>query len=126
MSRTEALSCVRVIQNFYFQLLYQVTEVGLSVMKMLNKFRVMLASLVCSLMTHECLLCGRPCALGTRVGHGAVVNVTAAPAWNPHPAQDRPGWAVGGVPSFRGGCACTAVEAAAVVRGWGVGLSPVP
>lgn len=91
MSRTEALSCVRFIQNFYFQLLYQATEVGLAVTKTLNKFRIKLESLVCSLRAHECLLCDRPRALGIRVGHGAVMNETAPPTRSPCPAQDRLG-----------------------------------
>ena len=60
-------------------------------MKTLNKFRIKLESLVCSLTAHERLLCDRPRAVGTRVGHGAVMSETAPPTRSPRPAQDRPG-----------------------------------
>ena len=89
---------------FYFQLLYQVTEVGLFVIKTLNKFRIKLESLVCSLKTCECLLCDRPCALGMCIGDGTVMHVTAPPTRTSHPAQDGPGWAVKcGVTGLHGG-----------------------
>ena len=60
-------------------------------MKTLNKFRIKLESLLCSLKAHECLLCDRPRAVGTHIGHGAVMNETAPPTRSPRPAQDRPG-----------------------------------
>ena len=94
-------------------------------MKTLNKFRIKLESLVCSLTAHERLLCDRPRAVGTRVGHGAVMSETAPPTRSPRPAQDRPGGR-SAVFSPSWGGVCTDVEAAAVVRGRGAGLSPVP
>ena len=95
-------------------------------MKTLNKFRIKLESLLCSLKAHECLLCDRPRAVGTHIGHGAVMNETAPPTRSPRPAQDRPGGRSAVFHPSMGGCVCTDVEVVAVVRGRGAGLSPVP
>lgn len=125
MSRTEALSCVRFIQSFYLQLLYQATEVGLAVMKALNKFRIKLESLVCSLRAHECLLCDRPCALGIRVGHDCSNGRDSSTYTEPLPNTGQAWWAVQGVFCPSVGCACTSVEGCSG-QGLGCGSDPVP